>query len=174
MNGSVLRETQIHRWRPPEQGFWKVNSDATTCLKVPSSGLGIIIRSADRSVCVAAAYNSKATFLPIVAEAMTVRRGIFLAIELGLVPFLIESNCFQVVQMIRYGDSFNGDVGPIISNVVLSLKSLPRCSIGFVPRAGNAVAHSLAKLAISFNVDRCWLDSFPPYVERSVLLDAAF
>ncbi|KAK1550168.1 hypothetical protein Q3G72_014783 [Acer saccharum] len=128
ISGSVLKEVQVHSWRPPEQECWKVNSNAVTCLKNRSIGLGSIIHTVDGSVCAAMAYNSKATFLPMVAEAMAVRRGISLAIELGLVPFLVESDCLQVVQMIR-----NGDVGPIISDIVDSLKSISSYSIGFVP-----------------------------------------
>ncbi|KAK4850413.1 hypothetical protein QYF36_006559 [Acer negundo] len=109
-----------------------------------------------------------------IAEALAVRRGISLEIELGLVPFMVETDCLQVVHMVRNGDSFNGEVGPIINDIVVSQRSLPSCSFSFVPRIGNVAAYSLAKLAISSVVNCCWLDSFPPYVERPVLLDASF
>ncbi|KAK4852591.1 hypothetical protein QYF36_025274 [Acer negundo] len=133
INGFVQKEVQVHRWRALEQGCWKVNSDATIGLKNRYIGLGIIIRTTDGSVCAVAAYSLKATFLPILAKALAVRHGISLAIELGLVPFLVETDYLQVVQMIRNGDSFNGKVGPIVSDIVDSLKLLPSCSFGFVP-----------------------------------------
>ncbi|KAK0602227.1 hypothetical protein LWI29_031518 [Acer saccharum] len=105
---------------------------------------------------------------PLVAEAMAVRRGIHLAASEGIGVFHIETNSLQVAELVCKRVVSSVDVGPIISDILTSLKAFPGCSISHISRHGNFAAHSLAKEALSVNVDCVWVDCFPPCVERPV------
>ncbi|KAK4836763.1 hypothetical protein QYF36_000016 [Acer negundo] len=87
-------------------------------------------------------------------------------------PFQIETDSIQVVDLVSKGEASFVDVGSIIIDILVSFELILECSILHVPRKGNIVAHSLAKEAISTILDSCWLDICPPCVERLVLLDA--
>ncbi|KAK0604975.1 hypothetical protein LWI29_021494 [Acer saccharum] len=98
-NPSFVSASNIHGWRPPEGAAWKINLDATMDYARGVIGLGIIIRDKVGKVFLATAVKVRAMFSPIVAEAMAVWRGVGLAIEAGLVPFQIDSDCLQFVDM---------------------------------------------------------------------------
>ncbi|KAK0585032.1 hypothetical protein LWI29_022499 [Acer saccharum] len=161
-----------HGWRPPEGGVWKINSNAATDYARKVIGFGIIIRDKSGKVFSTAAIKVRAMFSPLIAEAMAVWRGVSLALDFGLVPFQIESDCLQVIDLVNKGVPSSADVGPIISLIFDSLNSTPGCSISHTPRTGNLVAHNLVKFALSIERDCCWLDSCPPCVERLVQIDA--
>ncbi|KAK3198284.1 hypothetical protein Dsin_021699 [Dipteronia sinensis] len=83
---------QVPIWRPLEEGYWKINFYTATSYKNRLIGLGIIIRDVVGKVRADAAHKLMATFSPVEAEAMAARRGILLVVELGLVPFQIETD----------------------------------------------------------------------------------
>ncbi|KAK0607892.1 hypothetical protein LWI29_022144 [Acer saccharum] len=55
---------QVPKWRPPEEGSWKINNDATTCYKNQIIGLGTIIRDESGKVKIVVAHKLKAMFSP--------------------------------------------------------------------------------------------------------------
>ncbi|KAK0579421.1 hypothetical protein LWI29_026174 [Acer saccharum] len=164
---------QIPKWQPPLAGYWKINTDAASCYRNRIIGLGIVVRDVFGTVKLACARKLEAMFSPLVAEALAVLDGIHLAVDAGLVPFQIDTDSLIVVNLVNKGDSSSADVGHIIADIVRFLRSLESCSIAFTPRKRNAVAHSLARTALSIASDRCWVDSCPPCVERLVLLDSS-
>ncbi|KAK0582646.1 hypothetical protein LWI29_028079 [Acer saccharum] len=91
------------KWHPPEEGCWKINTDAATCYANRSIGLGIIIRNNLGVVKAAASIKLKAMVSPLVAEALAVWRGVILAVENGLVPFHIETDSLQVADLLNKG-----------------------------------------------------------------------
>ncbi|KAK3188491.1 hypothetical protein Dsin_028052 [Dipteronia sinensis] len=142
---NLLRNVALNpKCRPPVEGSWKINTDAASCYRDRLISLGIIIRDVTGK----------------------------LAMEAGLVPFQIETDSLQVVDLVSKGVPSSADVGSIIGEISGFLRSLPRCSICHIPRKGNAAAHTLAKMALSVDSDSCWVDACPPCVERIVQFDA--
>ncbi|KAK4851629.1 hypothetical protein QYF36_016970 [Acer negundo] len=168
-NPRTVLPSIIHGWRSSEGAAWKINYDATTDYARRVIGQGINIRDKSCKVFSADALKVKAMYSPIIAEAMAVWWGIGLALDFGLVPFQIESDCLQVVEMVSKGSA---EVGHIISMIVASLGLNPGCSISHTPSTGNLVAHHLAKIALLVDHDCFWLDSCPPCMERLVQIDA--
>ncbi|KAK3199857.1 hypothetical protein Dsin_023272 [Dipteronia sinensis] len=157
-------------WRPPEEGFWKINTDAASCYKDHLIGLGCIIREASSKVKMAAVWKLTAMVSPVVVEALEVKCGIQLAMEAGLVPFQIETDSLQVVNLVSAGSPSSGEVGPIIDEIPGFLHSLPSCSIDHISRKGNTAAHSLAKRAL-IGSDFCWVDGCPQKLKLRILPD---
>ncbi|KAK2651067.1 hypothetical protein Ddye_018556 [Dipteronia dyeriana] len=110
---------------------------------------------------------------PLVVEAMAVQWGIQMAVSEGIRPFLVESNSLQVANLANNGVPSSADVGPITSDIIDSLESLPRCSISHVSGGGNLAAHVLAKEVLLAERDSVWVDFCPPCVERIVLADGS-
>ncbi|KAK0596648.1 hypothetical protein LWI29_017714 [Acer saccharum] len=163
---------EVPKWRPPDAGVWKINTDAASCYKERLIGLGLISLDSGGKVSLAAAQNLVAMVSPLVAEALAVRNGIHLACEAGFVPFLLETDSLQVVNMVQKGLHSDAEVGLIIAEIDGALQSLSNCCIGHVPRKGNAAAHTLARKALSVESEYRWIDICPPCVERIVQIDS--
>ncbi|KAK2646354.1 hypothetical protein Ddye_021549 [Dipteronia dyeriana] len=71
---------------------------------------------------------------PLVAEAMAVQRGTQLTVSKNLRPFQIEMDSLQVVNLVNNGVPSSTDVGPVLYDILDSLKLLFGCSISHVPR----------------------------------------
>ncbi|KAK0574176.1 hypothetical protein LWI29_019355 [Acer saccharum] len=99
---------------------------------------------------------------PLVAEAVVIKYGIQLAHEAGLVPFQIESDSLQAMELVSKGNPSDADVGPIIVEISNVLKKLPSCFISHVSCKGNVVAHVLAKKALFIESKHRWIDFCPP------------
>ncbi|KAK1583875.1 hypothetical protein Q3G72_027826 [Acer saccharum] len=144
--------------------------DAATQYNDRSVGLGIVIRDGCGGVRAVKSINLQ-VHSSIIAEAMAVWQGLILAVDHGFLPCRIESDSLQVVDMINKGTRLLSDVGPVISLICGSLIANSGCGISHISRKANSVAHCLAKVALSIDSFRCWLDCCPPCVERLVLLD---
>ena len=58
-------------------------------------------------------------------EAVAVLRGIDLAIETGLTPFVVETNALAVVNLIQTGKASSADIGLVIGEILSKLQSVP-------------------------------------------------
>ncbi|KAI9153289.1 hypothetical protein LWI28_008883 [Acer negundo] len=72
--------------------------------------------------CICAGYS------PLVAEATAVLRGINLAIETGLVLFVIETDAVDVVNLIHVDEANMADVGLVIGEIISKLQTRSRGS----------------------------------------------
>ncbi|KAK3205020.1 hypothetical protein Dsin_019066 [Dipteronia sinensis] len=96
-------DSDLCKWKPSEEGFFKIDSDAATDYKNRLIGFGVIIRDGSGQVKFAAAQNVKAMWSPLVAEAMAVKRGILMALDSGLMPVQVETDSLQLVKLISNG-----------------------------------------------------------------------
>ncbi|KAK3221480.1 hypothetical protein Dsin_008505 [Dipteronia sinensis] len=104
MGNVAVAAGKILKWGPPTEGVFKINTDATTSYTNRTIGYGVIIRDRCGYVKVSAAQQARATFAPLVEEAMAVWNGVLLAVKLELVLFQIETDSLQVVNLVNSGD----------------------------------------------------------------------
>ncbi|KAK4853970.1 hypothetical protein QYF36_017096 [Acer negundo] len=159
------------RWKPSDDGVFKINTEGANDYKNRLIGFGVILRDKAGHIKAAVVHNLKAMLSPLVAEALAIKRGILLALESGLVPFQVETNSLQLVNLINKRVASSADVGPIICEILAAVESLPNWSICHVSRKGNLDTHNLAKMAFSVESECCWLDDFTPCVERCIRFD---
>ncbi|KAK2662388.1 hypothetical protein Ddye_000962 [Dipteronia dyeriana] len=164
---------ELVKWKPSRDGLWKINFDTASCYNNLTIGSGIVVRDMLGTVKVKASLKLQAMFSVLVAEAMAMHRGILLAIKSSRVPFEVESDSLQVVDLVNSGDPSHAYVGFIIRFILFHLEANTGCGVSHVSRNSNMVVDRLAKLAISSASDRRWIDCCPPWVELSVQLDAS-
>ncbi|KAL5787645.1 hypothetical protein ACOSP7_004594 [Xanthoceras sorbifolium] len=107
-----------------------------------------------------------------VAEAMAIRRGILLVVELGISPVGFESDALSLISSIVKGDPPLSDVGLIIVDIIHLVSSLSISHISFASRLCNDVAHGLAKFGLSFSEPLVWIEDAPPCVEALILSES--
>ncbi|KAK1571513.1 hypothetical protein Q3G72_018476 [Acer saccharum] len=168
----VCRSPEKLRWKAPDRGFFKINTDAAIDTAGGRSGLGVIIRDCKGLVMASACYGISASLQPQIAEAMAIFRGILLAFSSGLLPALLESDALSVVNEINAKEPSFADVGVVVSDILGVLGGVRVLSVNFAPRDVNVVAHGLAKLALSYVGEWVWLEDCPLCVESLVLGDS--
>ncbi|KAL5802996.1 hypothetical protein ACOSQ4_031301 [Xanthoceras sorbifolium] len=96
---SVVRHKDV-KWKPPNAGMFKINTDAGVDVSKGHIGIGVVIRDHRGFVVALCAQGLDSLFSPSIAEALAILRGVKLAIDNGLSLFCLESDADVVVKMI--------------------------------------------------------------------------
>lgn len=94
-------------------------------------------------------------------EAEAVIYGIQVAQQTNCMPSIIESDCKEVVELSMSKRSSRTEICWNIEEIQAKLKNQNCFSIQLVPRKCNAMAHSIAKVALDFENSIIWTDDFP-------------
>ena len=158
------------QWRKPSSGRGKLNSDAA--VRSDRCGVGAVIRDEMGNVLLAAGVRLEEVASPEETEARAILFGLQAAFDAGLRNLEVESDCLNVIKMLKGHTART--VTQVIVNDILSLSNLfSFCSFSFVNRVCNKVAHSMAQLSLSFEEKRVWLEDHPPDLLSLVLADKA-
>ncbi|KAK2655802.1 hypothetical protein Ddye_008854 [Dipteronia dyeriana] len=132
-------------------------------------GVGVKILDSEGQVLASNAQNIRAGYITQVAEAMALLHGLRFACDVGLWPCEVESDAQVLVNFVNGKDISCSDVGLIIHDIKVLLKSFPTFYVSFVPIYVNAAAHCLAKFSINIQSDCFWLEVFPPSLAQIVM-----
>ncbi|KAK1562689.1 hypothetical protein Q3G72_015784 [Acer saccharum] len=114
----------------------------------------------------------RASFSPLVAEAVAILKGIQLAFDSNLVSLDLVSDAAVTVGLVNDMKNHSVEIGLVIDAIRKLMLSLPGCILIFAPRGANFVAHTLSKNALSIPEDHVWLEDFPLSIRRFLLMDA--
>ncbi|TXG69190.1 hypothetical protein EZV62_004125 [Acer yangbiense] len=169
--GSVVKQRVAPKWKPSPSGSYKINTDATLDCRAKVTGIGVVIRDCYGHVMASLCQSFPGLLQPQTVEAVAVLRGFRLALEAGLCPASIESDSLSVVNLINSMDILRAEIGVVLHDILAMGSNSFFSSVSFVPRLTNCVAHSLAKLSLSFEGEHVWLEDCPLAVESLVLGD---
>ncbi|KAL5744925.1 hypothetical protein ACOSP7_027811 [Xanthoceras sorbifolium] len=111
-------------------------------------GMGIIFRDHYGSVLAACAQKLVAGYSVIIAEALTVLKGLQFVLASGLLPANVETDSLDVATAINIPFVFFSEVGLVIFDIVDLLGRCLGSKILYVPPLANMVAHTLARFAL--------------------------
>lgn len=158
------------KWNPPAAGLLKVNFDAHV-RENGEIGLGVVMRNCDGEVKLLATKRIGARWDATLAEAMAARFAVEVSLRLGYDKVIFEGDALSVVNAVK--NNVEG-VAPLF-RVFDDIRSLARNFICFsflhVKRAGNVVAHLLARWDCPCNSEIVWLDAFPESISTLVDID---
>ncbi|KAL5825851.1 hypothetical protein ACOSQ3_021914 [Xanthoceras sorbifolium] len=161
-------------WIAPQQGGFKMNTNASFNHSSNRAGFGVIIRDSDGQVLLVGASPLLKEFNLQTAEDMAVRWGLILSRDFGLLPIEIESDTQEVVKSINSRICPLSDAVNIISDILDLLLFSITMIVSFVGHVANQVTDGLAKLGQTLYKDSIWLEKFPHYVAKLVLDDFPF
>ena len=147
-----LRTTQIirHGWNKPQEGFVKLNVDATFDMDTCSGRTGAIIRDCTGSPIAGDSWNIPTIDTPSTAEACALRDGLIIAGNVGCNRILVESDCMEVVEVMQNGGNSLG-VAVAIYEEYFPLSQFTRVIFSHCPREANRAAHLLASQLVDAN-----------------------
>ncbi|GLT42244.1 hypothetical protein SLA2020_162570 [Shorea laevis] len=134
--------------------------------------MGALARNDSGEVLAAMACKGQEAVEPEVAEACSLRRALHWAQSLALRRIIVESDCATIVSAITSEPfNMNSSLGLILLDCKVLLASFESCRIQHVRQAGNAVAHELARRALTAEADEFRVDDIPSPIEHIVTGD---
>ena len=87
------------KWKRPEEGWAKVNTDAGFDAENGTGRSGVVIRDHSGAVIGAAARWFEGVQDVLSAEALAAKEGLELAVELGLPRVILELDCQSLMKL---------------------------------------------------------------------------
>lgn len=168
--GVIARSS--HKWKPPDEGCFKLNVDAAIKLGTYTFTIGLVLRDhrghfvAGKTMCI----RMVSTVLE--AEALALQEGIVWLFSMTHQKVCIESDSLLCVQTIKNAHEIHLKVGHILDYCRVALLSRPGFSVMFVKRQANKAAHLMARLPCSLDCPNI-LTSPPELLLETLLLDVA-
>ena len=138
--------------------------DAAIQMSDLKAGLGVVIKDSSGKIIGAAVQSIGYKGDVAGMEGEAVLYGIQVAKQAECVPFIVESNSLEVVELSLNRKGNMSETVWTIKEIQASLKNQIRLSIHFVPRLCNIIAHSLPKVALEYEYPFLLLEDFPPQI----------
>ena len=150
------------------EGVYKINTDAVM-FEDSQIGLGGVVRDFEGNVVVAMCNKVAGSNDVAVAEALSARQGVQVALEAGFTNLVLEIDNIRVFRSLQDRRFDAAPFGIIIRDIICFEHQCSKLVFSHVKRLGNCVAHGLAKLSQAYNDLHVWLEEAPTEVTRYVL-----
>lgn len=160
----------VARWTAPMEGVYKLNSDAAM-FGGNQIGLGSVVCDFEGDVMMAMCDRMNGITDVALAEALSARNGIKLALEAGFVNLVLEVDNWRLYKSLKDGTAEPSQFGSIIRDIRQYAVKCSHISFSHVRRLGNSVAHCLAKLSNQSEGLLVWLEDYPSEIASLVSAD---
>ncbi|KAL5570630.1 hypothetical protein UlMin_027205 [Ulmus minor] len=148
-------------WQAPKVGFVKVNTDAAWCSNQKKFGLGSVIHDYTGTVLGSIATPVSSSVSVAVAESWALEKGASLAKQMGFSAVILESDCLGVTKALDSRTLHDSDLSYVFDSIYEICNEFDMYKFSYIPRTGNQVGHSLARLALSLENDQTWASGIP-------------
>ncbi|GLU20986.1 hypothetical protein SLE2022_371560 [Rubroshorea leprosula] len=137
-------------------------------------GVGAVVRDCNGEVIAAMSCRRQGTLRVEAVEAYGLRGALQWAYELGLRKIIVECDCAVVVQWLGSQHAMLlSELGGVLEDCKGLMDRFNECRVQHVRRAGNQVAHELARRAEYIAGDEFWVEEVPDPIKAFVLNDMA-
>ncbi|XP_050377696.1 uncharacterized protein LOC126794942 [Argentina anserina] len=166
---SILRPIRLCRWKKPQLGWTKLNTDGS--VDPGNSGFGGLLRnSKGEPIC---AFVSKALGDDIfLVELWAIWRGLVLASSLGIKELWVESDSLSVVKTINRDQPYSFKASSCLKHIWELLKKFDKHRVSHSWRETNRAADHLAKMVLSDSDIVLWPGDFPDTLNKIIKEDA--
>jgi ribonuclease HI len=149
------------RWRPPMQGWVKVNTDGAMVKSSDTGGGGVVVRDHDGRFLAGSCHFFPSLSSPEEAELRACEKGMDLIKRLKLKNVVLELDCAAVVAKLNGVEVDRSSQGLLIEKLKRALREVNGHVIKWARRTANTVAHKLAKEGCGMGCSKTWF-LFPP------------
>ncbi|KAL0429893.1 UNVERIFIED_CONTAM: putative mitochondrial protein [Sesamum radiatum] len=164
----ILTTSVSSSWRPPEQGFVKINYDVALFFDTGDFGIGIIARDHNGNCLAWLSQRLHRIISPEIGEAWVARAAVELGCRSNWDKIVIEGDCANLVKQLVTHEGHDSSTEVIIRDIFALCPRFRSSSFSLVRRQGNCVAHSIARSAINFAEGHAAL---PPHYNEHLLAD---
>ena len=161
------------RWKPPDQGVYKVNYDGAISTQQAKVGIGVVIRNEDGVVMASMSQQLPLPTTVAMVEALAARKAIEFALELGLTKVIMEGDSKVICRELQDPSPSLALHEHILQDVKCLSNALQFVRYSHVYRQGNNVTHALARRALRESNLVVWMEDVPPNIHHIVQADLA-
>jgi hypothetical protein len=161
-----------HGWRPPEEGWVKINTDAGISSDTARGGAGGIARTKTEFFGAWCKPYPGVTD-PMIAEALSLRDGVIFAQLRAFSRVVMEVDCLEIVNLWDSRAVSRSVITPVLLDIEGLASSFTSFIIQHVKRFSNMSAHLCAKLACTQDETSCWMNLVPSFLTVSCQADSA-
>lgn len=167
--GRRLNDDTNNKWKPPPQGFIKINTDAAV-LRGRDVGVGGVARNENGNVLWCFSERVSGFMDVDSAEAFAMLRGIQIATNRETPKIIMESDSQTLVKALCNPGLNLSLFGTVIEDILSSSPSFEDISFEWIRRTGNSMAHCLAASAFE-RVEPFCSTVLPNEMELNVIAD---
>jgi hypothetical protein len=161
------------KWRKPEAGVIKINSDANLT-RSGTWGIGVICRDNEGNLVAAATWVMPGPDDATLAEAFAIYNAIHFARDCCFLNVRFESDNACIIRSINNGDSNPRNyAGNVIRGIHCNRNGFRECSFHHINREANQAAHKLASLAHE-EPNRVWIEEYPTQLAPILVKDLLY
>lgn len=159
------------RWLPPQQGWVKINVDASIFEGNGSVGISSVIRNEAGEFICARVKKVGVSIQPREAEALSLKEALSWTKSLNFRKCVFETDAKLLADACRgvQGCSF---FHTIVLDCIDEFKHFDDVLLTFVHRFANSVAHTLARAAHSVSGFQEWFDVAPKFILDVLIFDS--
>lgn len=135
------------------------------------TGMGGVVWDFEGEVLASICSSVDHSTLPILAEALTLRKMMILCAEMGFTQLCFEGDCLGIVNVVRGVNVGDKLIGSIILDIQQLLSSHSDWTTTFVSLEFNTVVHTLVKLACIVLTKTVWLEEYLVQIAPLILRD---
>ena len=103
---------------------------------------------------------------------MAVKAGLCFAIDLGLIPIMVEVDSSEVACLVIYSDHCWAEEGFLIEEIKSLLRACSTSNTIFQPRQCNKVGHALAKFSLVESENMFCIEHGPEWLMELIMVDS--
>ncbi|XP_075649759.1 uncharacterized protein LOC142620244 [Castanea sativa] len=161
---SASAATPATCWRPPDQGFFKINFDGALFSKENRAGIGVVVRNEEGLVLASLSQQILLPTTVMEVETLAARHALEFAVEIGVHSVILKGDSTILINALQSNNHSLAHFGHLAEDVKYLASCFPRCMFSHVRRHCNKVAHSLARRALTYPHLLVWMEDVPPDV----------
>ena len=168
------------RWRPPDQGFFKINIGFSVDSQLNMVGVGCLVRDADGSVKAAMEQKMVLCDDKLQLQASVVLAAVKFAFDVGFRTMDVDISYNELYHLLQSDGPVLASIGTLVDDILLFKNSCSVCNFSLVKSLCNKAASALASEAlssatpqVSSATPQLWFDHCPMSVSSLVLVDSS-
>ncbi|CAE6102502.1 unnamed protein product [Arabidopsis arenosa] len=167
----VITKQHRAKWKSPQPGWVKCNTDGAWKAESINCGIGWILRDHEKKVLWLGARSLPRVGKVLEVEVESLRWAVLSMARFNYRKVIFETDSQQLVSLIR-GEQENNHLNPMIQDIKHLLQQFEEYRVEFTFREGNGVADRIAKESLSFeNHDPKLYSIMPMWIKPFVDID---
>jgi hypothetical protein len=158
---SVLEVPIANRWRPPDQGNFKLNVGLCVDKGSKSVGIGLVVCDAQCLVMAALQQKVEACDSILQMQVVVVLSAVQFAFDMGFRRLEVDIPYKELLLLLQADDMCLAPIGPLVDDILWVKSSFYFCQFSFVKSLCNKAALVLATEAVSSISLQVWLEDCP-------------
>uniref|UniRef100_A0A2N9FI47 CCHC-type domain-containing protein n=1 Tax=Fagus sylvatica TaxID=28930 RepID=A0A2N9FI47_FAGSY len=168
-SSEILRAS---RWRPPDQGFYKLNMGFSVDPVLKLVGMGSLIRDSDGSVMATMYQKLVLCDDTLQLQATVVLAAVKFAFHVGFRSLDVDMSYNELYYLLQSDGPCLASIGALVDDILQIRNACIGCKFSLIKSSCNKAASALASEALSSATSQAWFDHCPGNISSFVLADS--